>query len=538
MNPRTIVALMSLLCVFDTASLLADDLLPIETVELGNRQEFRVNGRPFIPIMIWLQPAENFETARRCGINTVAGYWPGSSGTKDVTEYVSLVKDAGLYAVVPFSPDLRGNDHVLGYIHGDEPDLPHQVSDAEVIPAENLRLNPKAPLWKLVDGVETSWSVLDPLAGARVTIRPAEPSEIVEVGVSLTVSTGLSVAKEIVWSSGGRELVRQSLAPKKGIQTVRLPKPVRVEELTFEIVRVDEGANVWGSLGEVVAKNEAGVNVLESPPHNVPRAAPDKVLEEYRRIKEGDPSRPVFVTFTGYFHPHFGKWDDAERSSLYRAYIQAADVVGYDIYPIYGWNKPEWIELVYGATGMLRELAAPRPVYAWIETSKGGQYTGPLERQKEVTPRHIRAEVWMALCNGARAIGYFTHVWQPSYKQFGVPPQNQQALAEINAQITRLTDALTASPFVGITTQTEDDTRVAVQATETASVWYVFAVNYDHRERATTVHFRFPKSTPWHESTTITVVDEARTIPCRNGEFEDHFGAFDVHIYRIPKPAN
>ena len=58
----------------------------------------------------------------------------------------------------------------------------------------------------------------------------------------------------------------------------------------------------------------------------------------------------MFLTLTGNFHPHFKKWSDAQRSELYPQYIQATDVVGYDIYPIYGWNKPEWIHLVSEAT--------------------------------------------------------------------------------------------------------------------------------------------------------------------------------------------
>ncbi len=142
----------------------------------------------------------------------------------------------------------------------------------------------------------------------------------------------------------------------------------------------------------------------------------------------------------------------------------------------------------------------------------------------------------MALCNGARAIGYFTHVWQPSYKPFGVPPENQRALAEINSQITRLTDALTARPLVGVVARPEDDTRVAVSATETSTDWFVFAVNYDRRDRATTVRFQLPAPLQVDESSTVEVVDESRTLPCRSGRFEDEFQGLEVHIYRIAKP--
>jgi hypothetical protein len=207
------------------------------------------------------------------------------------------------------------------------------------------------------------------------------------------------------------------------------------------------------------------------------------VLAEYRGIKAADPSRPVFMTLTGNFHPHFDKWSDAQRKRLYPAYIRAADVVGYDIYPIYGWNKPEWLWLVHDATELLVELAGDRPVYAWIETSKGGQWTGDLDRQKDVTPAHIRAEVWMSICRGATAIGYFTHIWKPSYKQFGVPERNQRALREINAQIARLAPVIlsrAAAPRVRIAAA-EGDVKLDAVARTHGGHTYVFAVNYDER---------------------------------------------------------
>lgn len=532
----TVAALVTGALVVPRVSNGEEGLPPIEQVEIGPNREFRVNGAPFVPIMIWLQPAENFEVARRCGINSVAGYWPGSSDTEDVVEYIDLVEQSKLYGVMPFDERLIGNPNVLGYIHGDEPDLPRQQSDAEVIPAEHLKLNSSTPLWKLVDGVTHSWSVLDPLDGAEVTIRPPEPVSVAELGVHLTISSGLSVAKEIIWSSGDRELARQSLEPEKGLQSIRLPEPVEVDQLTLRVAEVVPGENVWGSLGEVVALDTSGENVIESPPYWVPRAEPEAVQEEYRRIKAGGADRPVFVTFTGYFHPHFGKWDAAQRERLYPAYIDAADVVGYDIYPIYGWNKPEWIELVYEATGLLSDLAKPRPVYAWIETSKGGQYTGSLDRQKDVTGRHIRAEVWMALCNGATAIGYFTHIWKPGYKPFGVPAENQRALAEINAQITRLTEAITAAGVSGVSAKARDDTRVAVRATETAAAWYIFAVNCDHRDRPAEVRFELPEEMSLPDGTGIEVVDESRQLTLSDGGFADDFEGLAVHIYRVEKP--
>ncbi len=504
---------------------------PIETVEIQANRAFCVNGRPFFPIMSWLQDAENFPAVKACGMNTTAGYWPKSSGTKDVAEYLQLVHKAGLYGVMPFDERLKGHPSLLGYIHGDEPDLPHQVSDAEVVPGAGLRINRSTPLWKLVDGVWHSWSVLDPLQGASVTIKLKGPVTVESLAVYLTISQGLAVAKEVSFEGDGKEILKATLESKKGQQKLPLAKPATFSELKMTVHSTYPGEQVWGSVGEIEGFDGSGKNVLLSPPRYEPRAWPPETLKQNQAIKAADPTRPVFMTLTGYFHPHFGKWTDAQRAGLYPEYVKATDVVGYDIYPIYGWNKPEWIHLVHEATEMLTEKAGLRPVYAWIETGKGSQWTGPLERQKDVTPAHIRAEVWMAICSGATGIGYFTHVWKPSYRQFGVPEENRKALRQINDQITRLAPAILGEqPKRPVTIQAADQVKLDALAREHQGQLYIFAVNYDERmveAKATITVEGLPAGTE------VDVIDEVRTIRAGAGSFTDPLAALAVHIYRI-----
>ena len=505
---------------------------PIEKVETGPNRALCVNGKPFFPIMAWLQDADKFTLLRECGMNATAGYWPKSSGTKDVTEYLPLVRKAGLYGVMPFDARLKSHTALLGYIHDDEPDLPHQVSDAEVVGGPGLAINRKTPLWKIVDGVWHSWSVLDPLEGAAVTIQLNKPVTVTRLAVYVTISKGLAVAKDVTFEGDGKEILRATLEAKKGQQMFDLPKPATLKALTMTVRSTYPGDNVWGSIGEIEGYDAAGKNVLLAPPRYEPRAWPEKTLEKYQAMKAADPSRPVFMTVTGYFHPHFkGKFSQEQRRALYPAYIRAADVVGYDIYPIYGWNKPEWIHLVSEATGLLADMAGARPVYAWIETSKGGQYTGSLDRQKEVTPTHIRAEVWMAVCRGATAIGYFTHVWKPAYHQFGVPQENRKALKDINDRITRLAPAiLGAWPKQAMTIQGEGDVKLSAIIRARGGHLYVFAVNYDERLKSSRaiVNVHSLKA-----GAKVEVIDEDRTLTAADGFFTDAFDPLAVHIYRL-----
>lgn len=513
------------------SGLAAEPAAPIESVQLTSNRVIQVNSRPFFPIMAWLQDAENLEAARDCGMNTTAGYWPGSSGTKDVVEYQALVAKAGLYGVMPFDPRLKGHPQLLGYIHDDEPDLPHQVSDAEVTPAPNLKINRGTPLWKIVDGVTHSWSVLDPMEGAAITIKLKRAVTVERLAIWPTISTGLAVAKDVEFEGEGKPLLKAAVEAKKGRQEFRLPAPATFQELKLIVRSTHPGQNEWGSISEIEGFDRAGNNVLLSPPRQEPRAQPEPVLASYRKIKAADPSRPVFMTLTGNFHPHFGKWADQQRTTLYPAYIQAADIVGYDIYPIYGWNKPEWIHLVYDATVLLGNLAGQRPLYAWIETSKGGQWTGPLEKQKDVTPAHIKAEVWMSICGGATAIGYFTHVWKPAYRQFGVPEENRAALREINAQITRLAPAILSDSVVNnVSIRAANNAKLAVMAKRHAGMLYIFAVNYDERAIPAEATISVPAI---KAGTAVAVLDEDRTIRAEAGEFPDRFAPLAVHLYCI-----
>jgi hypothetical protein len=511
---------------------LADQPLPaIEKVEIRQRV-FYVNGQPFFPLMSWLQDAKNLPAVKACGMNATAGYWPGSSNTENVAEYLTLVDKHQLYGVMPYDSQLHGRSNLLGYIHGDEPDLPRQVSDAEIVPGPQLRINRKTPLWKLVDGVTHSWSVLDPLAEAQLAVRLKGPVTVESLAIWLTVSPGLAVAKEVSFDGDGREIARATLKQERGRQAIPLDKPATFRELRLNVHSTYPGEQVWGSIGEIEGFGPTGENVLLSPPRYEPRSQPADTLKIYEQIKAADPSRPVLMTLTGNFHPHFGKWSETRRAALYPAYIRATDVIGYDIYPIYGWNKPEWIHLVHDATRLLADESSPRPVYAWIETSKGGQWTGPLERQKDVTPQHIRAETWMAICGGATAIGYFTHVWKPTYHQFGVPDQNRAALRQINEQITRLTPAVLGdAPQQTVSIACEDDVRAGALAKLHGGCLYVFAVNFDSRLQRTNATISI---TGLPAATKIEVVDEDRSLTAQAGSFADVFEPLAVHVYRVP----
>ncbi|MBL4774899.1 MAG: hypothetical protein JKY87_02415 [Mariprofundus sp.] len=507
-------------------------LAPIATVSIDNKRAFQVNGKAFFPLMAWLQNKENFAALKRSGMNATAGYRANPKETEDVIKYLKHLQQAGLYGVMPFDTRLKRNPTLLGYIHADEPDLSTRMNDVNIEPANHLIINKNTPLWKIFDGNKRSWSVLDPLKGAYFTIKLDQPVTVNGFAISLTTSKGLSVAKEILFETDHRVVLKSKLISKSGRQLFQLPQATTFSELKITITDTHIGKNVWGSIAEIEGIDSDGHNVLLSRPRLTVRKTPFETMRSFQTIKSFDSSRPVFMTITGNFHPQFQK-----RRGLplerYPDYIKSTDVIGYDIYPIFGWNKPEWLHFTHEATDMLVQISGQRPVFVWIETSRGGKSSilGPLSRQHQVSPQHIRAEVWMAICRGATAIGYFTHRWTPTYQQFGVPENNRQALREINDQITRLAaDILANRPKYSVEINNDNNVKLDVMAKERSGILSIFSVNYDEELRSATASIHVP----WLKvGSKITVVDESRSIIAKQGHFNDTFSALAVHIYKI-----
>jgi hypothetical protein len=267
-----------------------------------------------------------------------------------------------------------------------------------------------------------------------------------------------------------------------------------------------------------------------------PRKTAEEVVESYQRLRGKDDTRPVFQNLTSAFMesgPDARKRTHEERKAYYGVVAGGADLFGFDIYPIYGWNKDA--DLLWVADGVrdLRELAGPRkPVIAFIETSKGSKWID-YERQKDVKPEHTRAEVWMAVIRGATGIAYFTHAWRPDFTEFRPDEEMQKELKRTNEQISRLAPALVADP-------TKTKTSIAISgglagelmAKEHEGRLYLFANNLDMGRKSGTATITVEGL---KKGAKVDVIDENRQIVAGDGAFADEFGPLAVHLYRIEK---
>jgi hypothetical protein len=265
-----------------------------------------------------------------------------------------------------------------------------------------------------------------------------------------------------------------------------------------------------------------------------PKRSAESVLADYTAWKQLDNTRPVLLNLTAAFMegPSWAAGKTLEqKQAYYSVVVRGADIASFDVYPTYGWNCPDKLFWVADGVAQLGAYAGrQRPVFAFIETGKGSQWTA-YEKQYDVTPEMMRSEVWMAIIRGATGIGYFTHAWQPTVTEFAPTPEMQAELQRLNGQITRLTSAIlapasTREVSISFTNAIQGD----VMARESGGCVYVFANNLDMARQAGTATIRISGLV---QGSTIEVVDEARQITADKDTFIDQFAPLAVHIYRL-----
>ena len=185
------------------------------------------------------------------------------------------------------------------------------------------------------------------------------------------------------------------------------------------------------------------------------------------------------------------------------------------------------LSLVAKGVDRLRQWADyQKPVWNWIET------TGIDDPADTPTPAQIRAEVWMSLVHGSAGIGYFAHIFSPSFIEAGLLslPTVKAAVKSINAEITSLAPVLNTPSIGNAATVASSSSAVPIDlmVKRQGGALYVFAVAM--RPGATQATFTLRGVT----SGTATVLGESRTIPVVGGVFSDAFAAdYAVHLYRV-----
>ena len=195
----------------------------------------------------------------------------------------------------------------------------------------------------------------------------------------------------------------------------------------------------------------------------------------------------------------------------------------------------------YGATiDDIRALESPvgsEPIWAFVED--GCPFTAPDDQC--ITPAQMNWGVWSSIIHGARGIIYFNHSFSgpsesdnnfedPYYTTTGITPQAQAT----NSLITSLAPVLnddTALHYVMASPAPGTFSGIETMAKYHDGQFTIFADTRDSGS-ATNIPATFQIADP--SATSVTVVNENRTIPVVNGTFTDTFATGStVHIYRV-----
>jgi hypothetical protein len=262
-----------------------------------------------------------------------------------------------------------------------------------------------------------------------------------------------------------------------------------------------------------------------------PPIAPARIVEDYRKIRADDPSRPVLLNLgqgVAWDRWH-GRGVRSNHPQDYAEYLQGCDIGSFDIYPAVHDSPDVAGKLWYVARGVerLRQWAKQdQIIWNCIECTRIHHPT------RKATPQQVRAEVWMSIVHGSMGLIYFVHEWKPRFNESAVldDPPMLAAIQAINRQLARLAPVLNASTLTPGARVVSDPAEVplATVLKRHDGALYLFAVAM--REGETTASFEVPDAPPRAH---VEVLGEHRQLAAERGCFQDAFKPWDVHLYRI-----
>lgn len=273
-----------------------------------------------------------------------------------------------------------------------------------------------------------------------------------------------------------------------------------------------------------------------------PPIPPEKIVEDYRRIRARDATRPVLlnlgqgVAWDGWH----GRGVRTNHPEDYPEYVRGGDIVSFDIYPVVHDKPAVSGRLWYVARGVrrLRDWAGPeRITWNCIECTRISNL------RATPTPEQVKAEVWMSLIHGSQGIIYFCHQFQPRFIEAALLADEEmaRAVSAINRQVHGLAPVLRSpavadavSVSVSPAEVAEDMAKllgpqgIAVSARKHEGKLYVFSVRMEASEAKGAFAVKGLTG-----ETAVRVLGEDRTLRAKDGRFEDRFGPHAVHLYEM-----
>jgi hypothetical protein len=218
-----------------------------------------------------------------------------------------------------------------------------------------------------------------------------------------------------------------------------------------------------------------------------------------------------FLTLTNHFYS--GAAPLPVGRAMYPGLIAKADVVGFDLYPLQQWCRPDRLGEVFDAQRQLVGLAPGKPTFQWIEVREMKCPGVP------VTQADIRAESWLAVAGGAHGLGFFPSDWGVAVGA---------TIHGIAARIKQLGPAL-VQPALPVAVDPATSP-VRASARELNGALYVVAVNPTTTPAAVTLQ------EPDLGDRSVQVLGGPNVIAAKGGAINDVLPGLATRIYIAPPP--
>ena len=262
-----------------------------------------------------------------------------------------------------------------------------------------------------------------------------------------------------------------------------------------------------------------------------PCIAPAELVARYDQLRSNDSTRPVFLNFGQgvSFINWVGRGTCTGDTSYYPKASPAGDIVSSDIYPVTHFHPTVHGNLEFvgqGVANLVEWSGAEKIIWNFIETT---HINHPTSRP---TPGQIRTEVWMSIIHGSMGIMYFVHEWEPSFCENGIfrYPEIVQGVRDINADVTSLAPVLNSMTVDG-GAQIEAAVPMAQIVKEYDGSIYLFAVAM--RNQAGVATFTLAGGGEGQ----VEVIGADRMLALGDGQFQDSFAGYGVHLYKISPPG-
>jgi len=195
----------------------------------------------------------------------------------------------------------------------------------------------------------------------------------------------------------------------------------------------------------------------------------------------------------------------------------------------YGWQQDRMVRL--GGTLNGTATAYQKPNWVFVESARPFIYEAGSET---IGLEEMEGATWNALIHGASGLAWFQHNNDFSiggvYSLVDSPADRRAKVTAINAQVMRMAPVLNTQSYVW-SFGPNLDTALKVYDGHA----YIIAMALPQGTPPAASGSRTFTLPPGINGTTVTVIDENRTIPVANRAFTDSFAAeHEHHIYRIP----